>query len=196
MSTTTWVLAGVGAYLGLLVVTLAWLTAAKRGDEDIEALQARLADEPSPQPDALLPLRESPPAVVESSDDLVGRLVADVQGALGVERVAVVLHEVGDPASGVVEACCGVPDLLGRPAVPHPGDGVADSARELLADHTVGRPWRVAAAPLISEQGAVGWVAVGTRAKRFGERDTEFLDRLAQRAARRLVGGAGSRTHW
>ena len=191
MSTVTWVLIGVCAYAALLVLTLSWMSAAKRGDE---AMRMGLGEEPRWRAASHSPPPASQPSL-EASSELTGRLAVDVQHALRVERVAVVLHPAGDPGSGVVEACCGVADLLGRPAVPLPGGSVTDSAWELLADRTLGRPWRVTAVPMSGEHGAVGWVAVGTRRGRpFGTRDTEFLERLAHQAARRLESTAGPRS--
>ena len=77
------------AYVGLLVLTLAALAAAKRGDEAMERSR-EAAGMPARLPEG------RPPVTIEAASDPARRLAADVVGALGVERVVVLLERPGE----------------------------------------------------------------------------------------------------
>jgi hypothetical protein len=168
-------------YAALLALTLAVLTAAKRGDA---AMVRTPADRGEPGPPVLLP--EGDPAVtIEAASDPARRLAADVVGALGVERVIVLLHR---PGGAEVAASGGVPGVLGQRVPALAGADGAEGARVLLRRTAGDVPLSVASVPIESEGRSIGAVAVGHR--QLTPRDLDFLRRLVGRASRQMaVGG-------
>ena len=171
LSTITWVLVGGGLWVLSNVAVLALLAAARN----------------DPQP---------PQADVRATGELVGRLAEDVLGVLGVERVAVVMHDPSAPGTGVVEACCGRPELVGS-SVPVTGGfgwGAGPESDFLVADELDGS-WAVVSVPIAVDTGLEGTVAVATRRQRgLTASHVQLLERLGGRAARHSDGQhAGAR---
>jgi hypothetical protein len=168
-------------YVCLLALTLAVLAAAKRGDAAMMAEKGHREEPGSP------PVRipEGTPAVaIEAASDPARRLAADVVGALGVERVIVLLHR---PGGAAVAACGGVPGVLGQRVPALAGADGAEGARVLLRRTAGGAALSVASVPIEAEGRSIGAVAVGTR--RLTPRDLDFLRRLVGRASRQMAGG-------
>lgn len=161
LSTITWILVGGGVWVLFNLAILALLAAARSN-------------------------REAEPADIRATGELVGRLAEDVLGVLGVERVAVVMHDPATPGEGVVEACCGRPELVGS-CVPATGGFGWDAGPEsdfLVADEP-DDGWAVVSVPIAVETGLTGTVAVATRrARGLTPNDVELLQRLGSRAAR------------
>jgi hypothetical protein len=161
LSTITWVLVGGGVWVLFNVAVLALLAAARTG----------------PEPE---------PADFRATGEVVGRLAEDALGVLGVERVAVVMHDPQTPDLGVVEACCGRPELVGStvPVTGGFGWGAGPESDFLVADQPDGG-WAVVSVPIAVETGLTGTVAVATRRPRgLTASDVELLERLGSRAAR------------
>jgi hypothetical protein len=161
LSTITWVLAGGVAWILSNVAILAFLKVA--------------SSEPELGPDD-----------VRSTGELVGRLAEDVLGVLGVERVAVVMHDSATPGRGVVEACCGRPEVVGStvPVTGGFGWGAGLESAFLIADRPDRAEWAVVSVPVSVDTGLTGIVVVATRRRRgLTGSDVELLERLATRAA-------------
>jgi hypothetical protein len=170
------------AYAAVLALTLAALTAAKRGD----AAMSRAARERPERgaPPARLPPHAAPVAISAASDP-ARRLAADVVGALGVERVIVLLQR---PGGSAVAACGGVPtEMLGQRLPALVGADGAEGARVLMRRTAGDVPLSVASVPIEAEGRSIGVVAVGTR--RITARDLDFLRRLVGRAGRQMASG-------
>jgi hypothetical protein len=162
LSTITWVLVGGGVWALFNLAILALLASARTG-------------------------REPEPADIRATGELVGRLAEDVLGVLGVERVAVVMHDAAAPDTGVVEACCGRPELVGCtvPVTGGFGWGTGPESDFLVADQPGDPDWAVVSVPIAVETGLTGTVAVATRRPRgITASDVELLERLGSRAAR------------
>lgn len=173
------VLLGVIAYVGLLVLALGALAAAKRGDE---AMARAVESDPERMPVRLPEGR--PPVQIEAASDPARRLAADVVGALGVERVIVLLDR---PDGCAVAACGGVPGVLGTRVPAAAGADGTEGARVLMRRSAAeGPPLSVASVPIEAEGRSLGAVAVGTR--RLTPRDLDFLRRVVARAARNIAG--------
>lgn len=163
LSTITWVLVGGGVWVLFNLAVLALLAAARSR---------------CPEPE---------PADVRATGELVGRLAEDVLGVLGVERVAVVMHDPNRPGSGTVEACCGRPELVGTtvPVTGGFGWGAGPESAFLVADQPDGAGWEVVSVPIAVDAGLTGTVAVATRRSRgLTASDVQLLERLGTRAAR------------
>jgi len=139
---------------------------------------------------ALLAMRRprGAPAVVEvrGTSDSVCRLAEDVLGALRVERVAVVMWDPERPGTGVVEACCGRPELVGSrvPVTGGFGWGTGPESSFLIEDRFDAPAWSVVSVPIPTDDGVAGTVAVATsRDRGLGARDVLLLERLSSRAA-------------
>lgn len=161
LSTISWVLLAGGLWVLSNVAVLALLSAARN----------------DPEP---------PQADVRATGELVGRLAEDVLGVLGVERVAVVMHDQDTPGTGVVEACCGRPELVGStvPVTGGFGWGAGPESDFLVADEP-DDAWAVVSVPIAVEAGLSGTVAVATRRSRgLTGSDVQLLERLGARAAR------------
>jgi hypothetical protein len=161
LSTIIWVLVGGGVWVLFNLAILALLAAARTG--------------PGPAP-----------ADIRATGELVGRLAEDVLGVLGVERVAVVMHDPATPDRGVVEACCGRPELVGStvPVTGGFGWGAGPESDFLVADQQDGG-WAVVSIPIAVDTGLTGTVAVATRRPRgLTASDVALLERLGSRAAR------------
>lgn len=146
----------------------------------LAVLAAARTRRPKPQPQP-----HPEPADVRATGELVGRLAEDVLGVLGVERVAVVMH---DPETGLgtVEACCGRPELVGTtvPVTGGFGWGEGPESAFLVADRP-DRGWKVVSVPIAVDAGLSGTVAVATRRSRgLTAGDVQLLERLGTRAAR------------
>lgn len=165
------------AYAGLLLLAVSVLASAKRGDRAMaRALEGKGAP-PLQLPDGRLPVR------IEAASDPARRLAADVVGALGVERVVVLVRR---PDGCSVAACGGVPGLLGERVPMLAGADGTESARALLRRSAVeGIPLSVASVPIEAEGRSIGAVAVGTR--RLTPRDLDFLRRVVARASRHMA---------
>lgn len=162
MSTLTWVLLAAGAW-ALSNIALVAVLGATRGRR-----------------------REPKPADVQATGELVCRLAEDVLGALGVERVAIVMHDPDAPGTGVVEACCGRPELVGTkvPVTGGFGWGTGPESRFLIEDRFDAPAWAVVSVPIAAGDGIAGTVAVATSRERgLAARDVELLERLSRRAA-------------
>jgi hypothetical protein len=173
-------------YAVIVAFSLALLTAARRSDELMG--DRYTTEDPWPAGDVYRPAG-APPVESLPGHDALARLAADIHGALGVERVAVVVRDAGDPATGVVSARLGASGPLGdrvplaaEAATGIAGDldvgvlGVSDEADSQL-------PWRFARAPIPGGAGAVGTVTIAARRPReFTERELDFLGVLAKRA--------------
>jgi hypothetical protein len=186
MTTLMWIIVGLGAWLGFVVFILSVLTAAKRSDEALESAMAAERKRPAWQAQGQAMPMDVSPTVVHATDELFGRLAADVRGALGVERVAVVLHDQGKLDNAVVQASCGRPDLVGS-RVPGGGGfgwGAGRDSSFLLERADSGRPWSVVSVPIMAGDDVAGTVAVATRRPRgLSARDVELLERLSRRAS-------------
>ena len=161
LSTITWVLVGGVVWVLLNVAVLVLLKAASA--------------EPQLGPDD-----------VRATGELVGRLAEDVLGVLRVERVAVVMHDPATPGTGVVEACCGRPELVGAtvPVTGGFGWGAGPESAFLVADRPDRGSWAVVSVPVAVEAELTGTVAVATRRRRgLTGSDVQLLERLATRAA-------------
>jgi hypothetical protein len=162
LSTITWVLTG-GVVWGLFNVA-------------ILALLRAASTDPEPGPDD-----------VRATGELVGRLDEDVLSVLQVERVAVVMHDPATPDVGVVEACCGRPELVGStvPVTGGFGWGEGPESAFLVADRPDRASWAVVSVPVSVDAGLTGTVAVATQRRRgLTGSDVQLLERLATRAAR------------
>lgn len=163
MSVLGWVLAGAGLWVLANVAIVAFLAAART--------------EPDPQLGT----------DVRATGELARRLAEDVLGALGVERVAVVMHDPAAPGTGVVEACCGRPELVGStvPVTGGFGWGAGPESGFLVADQEDAAAWELVSVPIAIDSGLDGTVAVATqRGRGLTGRDVELLERLGTRAAR------------
>jgi hypothetical protein len=177
-------------YAIIVAFSLALLTAARRSDE---AVHGPLATEGIwPTADVHRPA-PAPPVESLPGHDALAQLAADVQGALGVERVAVVVSDPGEPATGVLSARLGAPGPLGDrvPVAPEPATGIPSGPDVALlgVSDEVGSelPWRFARAPIPGDEAPRGTLTVAARRPReFSERELEFLDVLARRAGPRV----------
>jgi hypothetical protein len=161
MTTLGWVLLGGGAWALCNVAVLAMLATGK----------ARTAPET---------------AEVHGTSEAVCRLAEDVLGVLRVERVAVVMHDPVKPGTGVVEACCGRPELVGTrvPVTGGFGWGTGPESSFLIEDRFDAPAWSVVSVPIPTDDGVAGTVAVATSRERgLGARDVLLLERLSSRAA-------------
>jgi GAF domain len=130
--------------------------------------------------------REPKAADVQATGELACRLAEDVLGVLGVERVAVVMHDADGTGTGIVEACCGRTELVGAtvPVTGGFGWGAGPESRFLIEDRFDAPAWAVVSVPIAGERGVVGTVAVATNRERgLAARDVELLERLSRRAA-------------
>ena len=162
MSTISWVLVGGGVWILINLAVLSLLAAAR--------------NEPDP-----------PTQYIRATGEFVGRLAEDVLGVLGVERVAVVMHDPATPGTGVVEACAGRPELVGTtvPVTGGFGWGKGPESDFLIADEPDDPYWAVVSVPIAVEAGLTGTVAVATRRRRgLIASDVRLLERLGARAAR------------
>lgn len=162
MSTIAWVLVGGAAWVLCNLAILAFLAAARTEPE------RQVAD-------------------IHATGELVGRLAEDVLGVLGVERVAVVMHDPAAPGKGVVEACAGRPELVGStvPVTGGFGWGAGPESDFLVADQGDSTGWAVVSVPIAIDSGLAGTVAVATRRDRgLTAGDVQLLERLGSRAAR------------
>ena len=163
MSVLGWVLVGGGLWVLSNLVVVAFLAAARERTEPAEA------------PD------------VRATGELPRRLAEDVLGVLGVERVAVVMHDPAAPGTGVVEACCGRPELVGSTVAVTGGFGwgAGPESDFLVADQDDREQWALVSVPIAIDSGLDGTVAVATQRERgLTARDVEMLERLGARAAR------------
>ena len=162
MSTVAWVMLAAGAW-ALSNIALVAVLGATRGRR-----------------------QEPKPTDVQATGELVCRLAEDVLGALGVERVAVVMHDPDAPGTGMVEACCGRPELVGTtvPVTGGFGWGVGPESRFLIEDRFDAPAWAVVSVPIQAADGIAGTVAVATSLERgLAARDVELLERLSRRAS-------------
>jgi hypothetical protein len=167
--TVDWVLAAAVCWAGIVCVTLAVLAAAERADE------------------AGVGMAVGPPAVARATSERLGRFVLDVRGVLGVERVAVVMHEHAAPGVGVIVACCGCPGLLGARICVDGGFGWGPGAESGFLVEPPGR-WSVVSVPIAGPAGVAGTVAVATRRRRgISAVEVGLLERMTVRA---VVAGA------
>ncbi len=162
MSTLAWIMLAAGAWAlsNIALVAVLGATRARRG--------------------------EPTPTDVQATGALVCRLAEDVLGALGVERVAVVMHDPDAPGTGIVEACCGRPELVGTtvPVTGGFGWGVGPESRFLIEDRFDAPAWAVVSVPIPAADGIAGTVAVATSRERgLAARDVELLERLSRRAS-------------
>lgn len=158
--TVDWVLAAAGCWAGIVSAALALLSAATRLDAAATS-----------------------PAAVRATSERLGRLALDVRDALGVERVAVVMHERAAPGHGVIVACCGCPELVGSRLHVDGGFGWGPGAesRFLVEPH---EHWSVVSVPVAGPTGIAGTVAVATRRRRgISSLEVGLLERMAVRAA-------------
>lgn len=162
------------AWVAVLALTLSVLMTAKRADEAM----ARELGRPSRR------LAARPP------DGPLADVAAEVQRAVGAERVAVVVVDPGEPATGRVGACCGAPGLVGRRVriAPTRTTGVvrpADAAGLGLAVADEGPwPWTFAHLPLPGEGRLVGAVTVASRSRAFTDDDLTVIERIARSRGR------------
>jgi len=153
------ILLAVASWVCIVWAILAVLTAAKRADAAGE-----------------------PPAVRATSERL-GRLVLDVQGALGVERVAIVMHERAAPGFGVIVACCGCPELVGSRIGVDGGFGWGPGAESRFLVEGHGH-WSVVSVPIAGASGVAGTLAVATcRERGISALEASLLERITARAA-------------
>jgi hypothetical protein len=97
------------------------------------------------------------------------------------------MHDPAAPDTGVVEACCGRPELVGSmvPVTGGFGWGAGPESDFLVADQPDDPDWAVVSVPIAVESGLTGTVAVATRRPRgLTASDVELLERLGSRAAR------------
>jgi hypothetical protein len=184
--TVLWIAAAVG-YVAVAALAIAMLRAAKRADEARDGVLAAVLDEALVAAPAWEDSTSAPAVHVLPEHGPLGGLAGDVRGALGVDRVAIVVSDPDAPGMGVVAACCGSPDLLGGrvPLVTVPATGALNVG---------GLPWHFARVPIRGASGVLGTVIVaGRRGGPFAARDLAFLERLARRAASRLDHGREAR---
>lgn len=188
MNTLAWVLIGVAAYLGVLVMTLALVIVAKRSDEDRLREFARRR---STLASAAAPGRTARVAGVEASNRWLGRRIVDFRGITHAERIAVALRDPDDPDAWSIQACAGLSDVLGL-QVAAAGQTTArrPSIASLLsasAGLQPARRWSVASFQLTIEGAPVGEIAAATcRPGGFSARDIAFLHQLAELLVARL----------
>ena len=164
-------------YLLFLAFVLALLTAAKRGDQVLAQQYANLHDPTARALPGHLPLAAVATAVHER---------------LGAERIAVVVSDPDDPASGTVCAALGAPELLGSrvlvetaPAVGLLQPPQAEALGLAVAPGGDDSPWAFAHVPLIGSAAVSGAVTVAARRPvAFGEHDIDAIERLARDGAR------------
>ena len=170
MATAIWILVSVVGWAAFVGALLAVLTVAKRGDA--------------------AGLGETCEHTANARSERLGWLVRDVHGVLGVERVAVVVYSPAAPATGVVEACLGRPELVGARVRVSGGFGWGPGPESsFLVDGTGG--WSVVSVPVGGLHDIVGVVVVATqRARGLKPSDVELLQRLSRRAAPPADAGA------
>jgi hypothetical protein len=188
----TTILLVVAGYVLFVIFILAVMTAAKRGDEAMEASLGPV-EQRAWEGQALARPGDPPQVEALPAYDALGRLAGDVRGALGAKRIAVMVSDPEDPGTGTVVASLGAPELLGSrvristdAASGSPGP---EEARVLGIGHEgLPRvPWRFARAPIAIEENVLGVVTVASRRPRaFTRRDVTFLERLAGRVAHQL----------
>lgn len=173
---TTVALAAAG-YVTFLAFVLILLTAAKRGDHAL----GRLVREH----------RLRAPLVLLPGDAHLGRLATELQHGLDVERVAVLVSDLGESAFGQVRACLGTPGLLGclLPVEEAPATRILSRAEAAaLGFGPAGEqetPWALAHVPIARYGEVLGAVVVAShRPRTFTERELSFIERLARRDAR------------
>ena len=162
--TLVWALVGAVCWAALVYLIRGLLPVAAEADQAVAGIVAE-------------------PPVVRAMSERWGRLALDVQGALGVERVAVVRHEEGAPRVGVIVACCGRPDLVGTRIRVDGGFGWGPGAESrFLVDPS--EHWSVVSVPIAGPSRIAGTVAVATRRRRgISALEVGLLERITVRAA-------------
>jgi hypothetical protein len=175
--TIDWVLAGAVCWAGVVCVTLAVLTEAQHADAAGTGRAVR------------------PPVAVLATSERLFWFVLDVQGVLGVERVAVVMHERTASGVGVIVACCGCPELVGSRIRVDGGFGWGPGAESRFLVEPPER-WSVVSVPIAGPAGIAGTVAVATRRERgISELEVGLLERMTVRAAVDDAVATGARSH-
>ena len=156
----SWVtLLAAACWVGIVSAILAVLTVAKRADAAGE------------------------PPEVRATSERLGRLVLDVRGALGVERVAIVMHERAAPGFAVIVACCGCPELVGSRVRVDGGFGWGPGAESRFLVEPPGH-WSVVSVPIAGPSGLAGTLAVATSRERgISALEVSLLERMTARAA-------------
>ncbi len=178
-------------YFAVLVLVLALLTAAKRGDEAMADAVPEIRILPGGSHPGRGPVRWSQTVDVLPGHEELGDLADRIRHMLGVEQICVV---VGDEhASGLVAACIDAPGRLGartpvgRRAVTGLLDRDEAAAYGLHGETPGGASWSYAHVPLHGPDGLTGAIDVAARrVLPFSSGELRLIERLARRGTPRF----------